>query len=132
MQDNLEPLANGLDFAGVSIHKGFPNPAADSLADPAAGGGRSGLALDLNPLLIRHPSSTYLFRIRGEHWAEQGIFDGDIAIIDRALQPHAQDLVLTWQDETFEIYQYQVNSKHHYIWGVVNAIIHPRSQGDFL
>lgn len=123
MQDNLEPMADGQEPTGISIHSGFPNPAADSH------GRQTPLALDLNQLLISHPSSTFLFRIRGEHWAAQGVFDGDIAIIDRALQPRASDLVLTWQDENFEIHQYRNLKINHYIWGVVSATIHPRQQG---
>ncbi len=122
MHDNLEPVADGNEPTGVSIHSGFPNPAADHIGRPAA------LALDLNQLLIRHPTSTFLFRIRGEHWADQGVFDGDIAIIDRALRANPQDLVLTWQDESFELTRQQ-NNTNQYVWGVVSAIIHPRNQG---
>ncbi|CAN5181750.1 hypothetical protein BH09PAT3_BH09PAT3_2190 [soil metagenome] len=122
MQDNLEPMANSPEPTGVSIHSGFPNPAADSHGRPTA------LALDLNQLLIRHPSSTFLFRIRGESWTAQGIFDGDIAIIDRALQANGSDLVLIWLDETFEIHRYSSIKTNQHIWGVVSSIIHPRNQ----
>ncbi len=121
MHDHLEPLANSNELAGVSVHGGFPNPAADNL------GNRHGLALDLNQLLIQHPSSSYLFRIHGHHWTEQGIFDGDIAIIDRALRPSAQDIVLSWQDENFELGRYNNVIHKQTVWGVVSATIHPRS-----
>jgi hypothetical protein len=39
----------------VATHKGFPNPAAE----------RGGTPLSLDRLLIKSPSSTYFFRIRG-------------------------------------------------------------------
>ena len=122
MQDNLQSLADGQEFTGVSVHSGFPNPAADNLSRG------SGLALDLNQLLIKHPSSTYLFRINGQQWTDQGIFDGDIAIIDRALAPHPQDIVLIWQDDVFELHRYGTITKNQHIWGVAQAIIHPRNQ----
>lgn len=124
MQDHLEPMADGEEVTGVSLHQGFPNPAADNFSK-----NRQGLALDLNQLLVRHPSSTFLFRISGHHWAEQGIFDGDIAIIDRALTARPYDIVLVWLDENFELHRRNTITENQHIWGVVSAIIHPR-QGD--
>lgn len=99
----------------VAVHAGFPNAAAD----------RQGTPLSLDKLLIKHPVSTYFFRIRGHHWADQGVFDGDIAIIDRALTPREQDLVVWW-DEAGEFYLTSwVRVARQNIWGVVTATIHP-------
>ncbi len=103
------------DLAGVSVHSGFPNPAADSpLGNP-----------DFNKLLVRHPVATYCMRIAGHAWEEQGIFDGDIAVIDRAISAHPQDLALWWQDESFVIGKQAKMPSRSTIWGVVTAIIHP-------
>jgi DNA polymerase V len=125
MQDHLEPLADGNAITGVSLHQGFPNPAADNFSAT-----RQGLALDLNQLLVQHPSSTYMFRIGGHHWAEQGIFDGDIALVDRALTARPYDIVLVWLDENFELHRRNtITKENQHIWGVVSAVIHPR-QGD--
>ena len=99
----------------VAIHAGFPNPAADRQSTPP---------LSLDKLLIRHPSSTYLFRIRGDDWLERGIFDGDIAVIDRALSPRIGDLLLMWAGEGFTIKAYTSNYRPHAPWGVVSTIIH--------
>ncbi|HSW37018.1 MAG TPA: S24 family peptidase [Candidatus Saccharimonadales bacterium] len=115
MEEDLEALA-GSD--GVSIHTGFPNPAIER-----AGQGRR-LALDLNQLLIRHPSSTYLLRISGHQWADQGVFDGDIAVIDRALVPSKFDLVVAWEEAGFALYRYLALNHSQKPWGVVTAIVH--------
>src|SRR5438874_2727406 len=88
MQDDLPTLADG---DGVSIHSGFPNPALDRRGEQAP------LALALNRLLFRHPSSTYLFRVGGHQWADQGIYDSDIAVVDRALQAGQSDLIIAWR-----------------------------------
>ncbi len=122
MQNDLHSMADGSSnpHDGVSIHQGFPNPAADNY------GRRSALALDLNQLLIKHPSSTFLFRIAGHYWVEQGIFDGDIAIIDRALTPSSSDIVLIWLDDNFELHRLSTMTENQHIWGVVSAVIHPR------
>ena len=41
---------------------------------------------DLNELLIRNKSATYLFRMKGDAMKEAGIFDGDILVVDRSLK----------------------------------------------
>ena len=110
--DDSENMA-GSDNAGISVHAGFPNPAAD----------RHGTPLKPDQLLIRHPSSTYMFRIAGSAYEEQGIFDGDLALIDRALSPRSDDLVLTWQGEQFTIGRFNKQSNLE-PWGVVSAIVH--------
>ena len=115
MDDNLSPLAEG---DGVSIHSGFPNPATDRA------GQSTPLALDLNRLFIRHPSSTYLFRVAGHSWQRLGIFDGDIALIDRALAPRSSDFVIAWQASGFRFCRW-ADLQDDVLWGVVSAVIHP-------
>ena len=61
MPDNKQPT-------GVSVHAGFPNPAADKRLR----------TLDFNQLLIQHAASTYIFRVRGSEWESSGVFDGDM------------------------------------------------------
>jgi len=115
MDDDTRTMA-GRD--GVSVHGGFPNPAADR---PEQG---RRLALDINQLLIKNPSSTYLFRVAGHHWNDQGIFDGDVAVIDRALTPRPADLVVAWQVSGSTLCRYRQLGDHDQFWGVVTAIIH--------
>ena len=101
---------------GVSVHTGFPNPATDTSLH----------GLDINQLLIRHAASTYLFRVRGNNWESAGVFDGDIAIVDRALDPRKNNVVLWW-DETageFAISAYSKIPPDAALWGVITASIH--------
>lgn len=101
---------------GVSIHAGFPNPASD----------KSLGSLDLGQLLITHPISTYLFRIQGQDWGEYGIFDGDVAIVDRALDPRKSDLVIWWREgeEGFGISSLRDTPANATVWGVVASTVH--------
>jgi hypothetical protein len=114
MQDDMETMA-GSD--GVSVHSGFPNPAADRR-------GHAGLALDLNRLLIRQTSSTYLFRVAGHHWVHQGVYDGDVAVVDRALQARPTDLLIVWRGEDSVLCRQHQLMPEDRPWGVVTAIIH--------
>lgn len=104
------------DHNGVSIHAGFPNPAAD----------KSFSSLDLHQLLVERPSSTFLFRIAGTDWESEGIFDGDIAIIDRALDPRPSDRIVWWDDTTgaFHISLLKRMPDSAACWGVITATVH--------
>lgn len=114
MEPSIQDLAGG---DGVSVHTGFPNPALDRR-------GQKALALDLNQLLVKRPSSTYLFRVAGHHWTNQGVYDGDIAIIDRSLPVKPSDLVIAWQDSGFVICRQRALSEDCPPWGVITATIH--------
>lgn len=99
----------------VQVHSGFPNPAAE----------RQGAPLSLDKLLIKHPSSTYFFRVRGHSWHRYGVFDGDLAIIDRALTPRNSELVVWWQESgEFMLSPFQRSDRQN-IWGTITAIVHP-------
>jgi DNA polymerase V len=115
MQDDLHTMANS---DGVSIHNGFPNP---GLARRKQG---ARLALDLNQLLIKRPSSTYLFRVSGHSWSDQGIHDGNIVVVDRAQHTQTTDLVIAWHDDSLVITKYHQLPPTAEPWGVVTAVIH--------
>lgn len=101
---------------GVSVHAGFPNPATD----------KSLHGLDLNRLLIPHAASTYLFRVRGSEWEGTGVFEGDIAVVDRALDPRRNDVVLWWDGARgeFAISAAAQMPVDAVCWGVITASIH--------
>lgn len=100
---------------GMAVHTGFPNPGADKRTSP----------LSLDRLLIRHPSSTFFFRVRGHTWADYGIFDGNLALIDRAITPGPRDLVIYWQGDSFAISpRSRLREDASTIWGTIISTIH--------
>jgi hypothetical protein len=99
----------------VGVHAGFPNPAAE----------RSRTPLSLDRLLVRSPSSTYFFRIRGHHWHRLGVFDGDIAVIDRARTPSPGKIVVAITDTGELVLTKWGEIRLEQLWGVVTATIHP-------
>lgn len=111
---NLLSEASLQTGTAVATHKGFPNPAAER--------GRTPLSLDR--LLIRSPSSTYFFRIRGHNWRQLGIFDGDIAIVDRARTPIPGKIVIAATDTGELILSKWSEIRLENLWGVVTAIVH--------
>jgi hypothetical protein len=103
---------------GVSVHAGFPNPAADHRLR----------GLDLNQLLIARPSSTFMFRIRDEEGITQGIFDGDIAVVDRAATVRSSDFVLWHDGKDFKLSRPSRVQEGGTTWGVITAVIHQYRQ----
>jgi DNA polymerase V len=101
---------------GVSVHSGFPNPATDKRLQ----------TLDFNQLLVRHAVSTFMFRVEGNDWQDVGVFAGDIAIVDRALDPRKSDVIIWWNEPKgeFAISNYPDMPKEASCWGVVTATIH--------
>lgn len=99
----------------VDVHAGFPNAAVDT---PAT-------TLSLDHLLIPSPHSTYLFRVRGHHWEGIGIFDGDIAIVDKAIVPRYGDAIVSWNSSGELIMKHWQQSEDHLeVWGVITATVH--------
>jgi hypothetical protein len=50
--------------------------------------------LDLNGLLIPNPLSTFYMRVRGHRLRSWGVHDGDLLLIDRAIEPRPGHLVV--------------------------------------
>lgn len=99
---------------GVTIHKGFPNPAAD----------QSLQTLDLNQLLIHNSASTFFMRIDGNTWREQGIFHGDLVIIDRAMSPKRNDLVVWYDSDQFMMSTQNKVTTGTPTWGLITTVVH--------
>lgn len=63
---------------------GFPSPAQDYVEE----------SLDLNKLVVKHPSATYFVRVSGNSMIEAGIGDGDLLVVDRSLTAEHGDIVV--------------------------------------
>ena len=81
-----------LQYASA-IKAGFPSPADDYRHD----------SLDFNRDLIAHPESTFYGRVEGDSMMEASICDGDIAVIDRSIQPRDGDVIVAFLNNEFTI-----------------------------
>lgn len=79
-----EPPIVLLPLFGTAVRAGFPSPADDFVETP----------LDIREHLIKHPSATFFARAEGDSMTGFGIFNGDLLIVDRALQPQHGDVVI--------------------------------------
>ncbi|HMB91164.1 MAG TPA: translesion error-prone DNA polymerase V autoproteolytic subunit [Rhodothermales bacterium] len=56
------------------------------------------LVLDLNDLLIKNPPSTFMMRVAGHSMKDAGIYDGDLLVVDRAIDATHGNIVIALVD----------------------------------
>jgi len=72
---------------------GFPSPAEDLGAQ----------RVDLSQMLIKHAQATYFLRASGHSMVDAGIFDNDIMVVDRAIKPRHNHIVVAVVDGDFTV-----------------------------
>ena len=82
-----------LPYAEEGIKAGFPSPAQDYMD----------LSIDLNRELVKHPSSTFYGKVKGDSMVDAQVFDGDILIIDKSLEPTNGDIAVCFVDGEFTL-----------------------------
>lgn len=70
-------------FVSTKVVCGFPSPADDYIES----------TLDLNHL-IKHPAATYYCRTSGDSMQAFGIMDGALLVVDRAIKPYHQAIII--------------------------------------
>ena len=119
----------------ISASAGFPSPAENYVEEK----------LNLNSYLIKNKESSFFVRVSGDSMINVGIFDNDILIVDRSLDPKRQSIVIVSIDGELVIKKLMKDqSKNYYlksensnypniklnsnrdtiIWGVVTYVIH--------
>jgi len=119
---------------GQRVPAGFPSPAADYIEG----------SLDLNEHLIKHPASTFFFRVDGLSMVGAGIFPDDILIVDRSLEPANNKIIVAVYDGELTMKRLRIEGGDYYlcsenndfpiievdreleffVWGVVTYVIH--------
>ena len=120
------------------LHKvgaGFPSPATDYIEDD----------IDLNSHLITNAPATFIIRVQGKSMTNVGIYDGDLLIVDKSLNPKNFSTVIANVNEELVVKTLIKSKETNYltsgskntsdrinltdnpeiiIWGVVTYVIH--------
>ncbi|XHF49424.1 MAG: translesion error-prone DNA polymerase V autoproteolytic subunit [Enterobacter roggenkampii] len=80
------------------VQCGFPSPAADYVEQ----------RIDLNELLIAHPSATYFVKASGDSMIEGGISDGDLLVVDSSRTAAHGDIVIAAVEGEFTVKRLQL------------------------
>lgn len=122
-----------LPLLPYGISAGFPSPAMDFID----------LTIDLNKHLVKHPSSTFYGRVKGDSMKDEGIYDGDLMVIDKSLEPQNGKIAVCYIDGEFTVKKIKVDidccwllpANNNYkpikvtkdneliIWGIVTHVI---------
>ena len=117
-----------------TVPAGFPSPADDFIDS----------TLDLNEMIIQHPSATFFVKARGESMINSGINSGDILVVDRSIEPQNNTIIIAILDGELTVKQmkkkgeklFLMPSNPHYqpiqitsevdfeVWGTVTHVIH--------
>ncbi len=94
-----------IPIAGEAISAGFPSPAEDYLE----------LGIDLNQHLIKNPISTFFLRVSGNSMNNAGIYDKDLLIIDRSINPTPGNIVVAVLDGEFTLKRLIQDHDNYYL-----------------
>ncbi len=83
------------------IKAGFPSPADDVKEK-----------LDLVKLLVRHPASTFYFRISGVSMVDASLDEGDIVVVDKSLDLYNNCIAVCFIDGEFTVKRVKVAENH--------------------
>lgn len=76
-----------------SVPAGFPSPAQDYLQNK----------IDLNEHLIEHPAATFLVRVQGDSMIDANLYDGDLLLVDRSIEPRNRHIVVAILNGEFTV-----------------------------
>lgn len=72
----------------AKVSAGFPSPAADY----------EDKRLDINEYLVRNAVSTFFFPVQGDSMQGAEVFDGDILVVDKSVEPQHGHIVVAFVD----------------------------------
>lgn len=132
---SADELGIELEFV-EQLQAGFPSPAADY----------TGEQIDIVREMTPHPETTFYAHVVGDSMRDAGILDGDIAVIDRSLEPYNGSFVVAYIDNEFTLKEYRLDSSGQFalliphnlefkpirveagdnfcVWGVVTHVVH--------
>ena len=114
---------------------GFPSPATDYIEED----------MDLNIHLIKNAPATFAIRVQGKSMSSAGIYDGDLLVVDKSLNPKNFSTVVASVNDELVVKNFikeknlqflSSGSKNYedkivlnsnsnvFIWGVITYVIH--------
>lgn len=125
-----------IPFIDSKVNAGFPSPAQDY----------SEQKLDLNEHLIKHPSSTFFIKVKGESMIDEGINDKSLLIVDKSLDYKPNNICIACINGDFTVKRiekvkgkfYLKSANNNFapieineetellIWGIVTWVLNPK------
>ena len=93
-----------LPYVDAGIRAGFPSPADDFIE----------LSIDLNKHLIKHKDTTFFATVKGHSMKNAGIYDGDLLVIDKSLEPQNDKIAICQIDGSFTVKRIKI--EQNVVW----------------
>ncbi|HYX48706.1 MAG TPA: translesion error-prone DNA polymerase V autoproteolytic subunit [Ktedonobacteraceae bacterium] len=131
----IDAVFRNVRFLPGTIHAGFPSPASDY----------EERELDINDLVVPHPTSSYFMRVSGNSMIGACIYHDDIIVIDRAITAAHNRIVVARIGEEFTLKRLRITKNRKIflkpenpkytalevtgrddfeVWGVVTWVLH--------
>ncbi len=128
----LGPSSTFLQYVDSRVPAGFPSPAADY----------EEVTLSIDELVDLRTPHVYLVRVEGLSMVGAGIYDGDVLVVNRALEARSGQIVVAYVDGGMTVKRLQVspdgvwlqpeNPDYHpfrvteslHVWGVATHNLH--------
>lgn len=95
-QEDIQlPFAEG-------VKAGFPSPAEDF----------SSMGLNITDVIVKNPASTFYAKVSGTSMIDNGINDGDILVVDKAVDPYDGCTAICFIDGEFTLKTVEIHSDH--------------------
>jgi len=82
-----------LPYIDAGLRAGFPSPADDFIE----------ISIDINKEYIKNRDTTFFAKVKGNSMVNAGIFDGDLLIIDKSLEPQNDKIAVCQIDGSFTV-----------------------------
>lgn len=96
----LSPAKIFSQYVDSRVPAGFPSPAADY----------EELTLSIDDLVDLRAPSVYLVRVSGPSMIGAGIYDGDVLVVNRALEARSGNIVVAYVDGGMTVKRLQISA----------------------
>lgn len=123
-------------FINSKVNAGFPSPAMDYLEQK----------IDLNEILIKHPSSTFIIKVNGDSMIDEGICDKSFLVVDKSLDYKKNNIAIININGDLTVKKIEKQKNKFYIigankkfapieineetevmiWGIVTWVLNPK------
>lgn len=98
------------DHSPGDVKVGFSSPSADMREK-----------LDIVKLLVKHKASTFFFRVGGVSITDSGMSEGDIVIVDRAVDPYDGCKAVCYIDGEYAVKRVEIAGKKVSLFSLENS-----------
>ena len=92
-------------FFSMSVYAGLPSPVESDIDR----------FVDLNEFLVEHPAATFFCKVNGDLFADAGVRDGDMLIVDSAVETRDGKMIIVEMNGELTIKIFRENNGEEFL-----------------